>query len=112
MNARLLRCKNPNCNNKLRVQFSTADSRPIIFCSIPCFNTILESEKLNQNLESEDPNELRVLVKNLVVQTKNMQEELEGLREIRKTYFDLFKGSKLKDEVYKRKWSSESEVEK
>jgi hypothetical protein len=41
-----------------------------------------------------------------------MQEELENLREIRKTYFDLFKGSKLKDEVYKRKWSSESEVEK
>jgi hypothetical protein len=112
MNARLLRCKNPNCNNKIRVQFSTADSIPIIFCSIPCFNTILESEKLNRNLESEDPNELRVLVKNLVVQTKNMQEELENLREIRKTYFDLFKGSKLKDEVYKRKWSSESEVER
>ena len=112
MNARLLRCKNPTCSNKLRVQFSTADSRPIIFCSISCFNTILENEKLNQNLESEDPNELRVLVKNLVVQTKNMQEELENLREIRKTYFDLFKGSKLKEEVYKRKWSSDSEVEK
>lgn len=79
---------------------------------MPCFNTVLEIEKLSQNFESEDPSELRLLVKNLVVQTKNMQKELENLREIRKTYFDLFKSSKLKDEVYKRKWSSQSEVEK
>jgi hypothetical protein len=79
---------------------------------VPCFNTILENEKLSQNLESDDPNELRLLVKNLVDQTKNMQKELENLREIRKTYFDIFKSSKLKDEVYKRKWSSQSEVEK
>jgi hypothetical protein len=112
MNARLLRCKNPNCSNKLKVQSSSADSKPIIFCSIPCFNTILENEKLSQNLESEDPNELRLLVKNLVDQTKNMQQELENLREIRKTYFDIFTSSKLKDEVYKRKWSSQSEVKK
>jgi hypothetical protein len=79
---------------------------------VPCFNTILENENLSQNLESEDPNELRLLVKNLVDQTKNMQKELENLQEIRKTYFDIFKSSKLKDEVYKRKWSSQSEVEK
>lgn len=112
MNARLLRCRNPNCSKKLKMQFSSADSKPIVFCSVPCFNTILENEKLSQNLESEDPNELRLLVKNLVDQTKNMQKELENLQEIRKTYFDIFKSSKLKDEVYKRKWSSQNEVEK
>jgi alkylhydroperoxidase/carboxymuconolactone decarboxylase family protein YurZ len=77
-----------------------------------CFNTILENEKLNQGPEFEDPNELRLLVKNLVTQTKNMQKEIENLREIRKTYFDLFKSSKLKDEVYKREWSFQNEEEK
>ena len=112
MNAKLLMCKNPKCSNKLKVQFSNADSKPIIFCSMVCFNTILENEKLNQGPEFEDPNELRLLVKNLVTQTKNMQKEIENLREIRKTYFDLFKSSKLKDEVYKREWSFQNEEEK
>lgn len=77
-----------------------------------CFNTILENEKFNQGPESEDPTEIRLLVKNLVAQTKNVQKELENLRKIRKTYFDLFKSSKLKDEVYKRKWSFQNEVKK
>ena len=48
MNARLLRCNNPNCNNKLKVQFSGVESKPIIFCSVPYFNNILENEKLSQ----------------------------------------------------------------
>ena len=112
MNAKLLRCKNPDCSNKLKVQFNNAESKPIIFCSMLCFNTILENEKLSQGPESEDPTEIRLLVKNLVAQTKNMQKELENLQKIRKTYFDLFKSSKLKDEVYKRKWSFQNEVEK
>jgi hypothetical protein len=112
MNAKLLRCKNPNCSNKLKVQFSNAESKPIIFCSMPCFNAILEHEKLSPSHQPEDPNELRLLVKNLVTQTKNMQKEIENLREVRKTYFDLFKSSKLKDEVYKREWSFQNEEEK
>ena len=111
MNAKLLRCKNPNCSNKLQVQFRNAESKPIIFCSTPCFNAILEQEKLRPSLQPEDPNELRLLVKNLVAQTKTMQKEIENLREVRKTYFDLFKSSKLKDEVYKREWSFQNEEE-
>ena len=79
---------------------------------MPCFNAILEHEKLSPSHQPEDPNELRLLVKNLVTQTKNMQKEIENLREVRKTYFDLFKSSKLKDEVYKREWSFQNEEEK
>lgn len=77
-----------------------------------CFNTILENEKLRQGPESVDPTEIRLLVKNLIAETKNMRKELENLRKIRNTYFDLFKSSKLKDEVYKRKWSFQNEVKK
>lgn len=112
MNARLLRCKNPNCSNKLKVQSIDADSKPIIFCSTSCFNTLLESEKLNQRSEFEDPNELRQLVRELVAQTNDMKKELENFQKIRKTYFNIFKSSGLKDEVYKRKWSFENEVDK
>ena len=73
MNAKLLRCKNPNCSNKLEVEYSNAESKPILFCSMICLNTILEIEKLSQGPESEDPTEIRLLIKNLVAQTKNMQ---------------------------------------
>lgn len=33
--------------------------------------------------------------------------KLDNLKKIRKAYFGLFKEFNLKDEVYKRKWSSD-----
>lgn len=112
MITKLLRCKNPSCSNELKVQSIDAESKPIIFCSKSCFNALFKSEKLSRNLESDDPNELRQLVKDLVAQTNEMKKELENFRKIRKTYFSIFKSSDLKDEVYKRKWSFQNEVEK
>jgi len=113
MKAQWIRCKNDNCSKRLRVEINDIESKPILFCSDRCLNSIFsENEKLNHNFNYEDPKEVRRLVKNLISQTKRLQNELENLRKIRKTYFGLFKNYNLKDEVYKRKWSFEDEVNK
>lgn len=65
---------------------------------------------MNPNLNYEDPKEVRMVVKNLLTQTKRLQNEIEDLRKVRKTYFGLFKDYVLKDEVYKRKWTFEDEA--
>ncbi|RPI82710.1 MAG: hypothetical protein EHM34_06515 [Nitrosopumilales archaeon] len=111
MNGDWLNCRNPSCRNKLRVQISNADSKPITFCSESCFNSILlfENEKAISRLDYDDPHEVKTLVQNLVKQTQQLQIELDNLKKIRKTYFGLFKDQELKDETYKREWSFDKE---
>jgi hypothetical protein len=41
-----------------------------------------------------------------------IQSELEKQNNARQTYFQLFKGFKLKDEVYDRRWNSTQRSEK
>lgn len=111
MNSQMIKCKNEHCNNQLRVQ-SSIDSKPILFCSESCLKSVLnEYQKLNQEFDFEDPNEVKKLVQNLISQTKDIQNELKHLKKIRKTYFGLFRDYELKDEVYKRKWSFKDEVD-
>ncbi len=107
----VIKCKNKNCINQLNVGFNNTNSKPILFCSESCLNSF-ENEQFNSTLNSEDPNEVRTLVQNLVSQTKQLQSELEHLKKIRKTYFGLFKELNLKDETYMRKWSFDKEVDK
>lgn len=105
MNTERIKCENENCENRLRVELGN-QSKPILFCSQTCLNSyFLQNETSNSNFHYEDPNEVRKLVRNLVSQTKLIQNELGSLREIRKTYFGLFQDHALKDEVYQRKWS-------
>jgi hypothetical protein len=40
-----------------------------------------------------------------------IQSELDKQNKARQTYFQLFSGSKLKDEIYSRRWSSAKEKE-
>src|SRR4030095_5874425 len=109
MRERIIRCQNPDCNNKFKVQYRI-QSRPILFCSKLCLNSILIKDKINRyddNFDHKDPKEVRRLAKDLIIQTKLMQNELKKLRVIRNTYFTLFKNENLKHEIYKRKWSFE-----
>ena len=106
----LIKCKNKNCINRLNVGLDNRDSKPILFCSELCLNSF-ENEKFSSTLNNEDPNDVRTLVQNLVIQTKQLQSELENLKKIRKTYFGLFKELDLKDETYKREWSFDKEVD-
>jgi hypothetical protein len=69
-------------------------------------------EKINRyddNFDHKDPKEVRRLAKDLIIQTKRMQNELKTLRAIRNRYFTLFKNESesLRHEIYKRKWSFE-----
>jgi hypothetical protein len=110
VNKHSIKCKNHQCSKRFRVE---TDNRPepILFCSQTCINSYLfQSEKLDPNFNYEDPKEVRKLVENLLGQTKQIQNELQSLRKIRKTYFGLFKDYELKNEVYKRKWSFKDEV--
>ena len=109
MSQRIIRCKNPDCNNKFQVQYRI-QSKPILFCSKLCLNSILIKEKMNRyddNFDHKDPKEVRRLAKDLIIQTKRMQNELKILRVIRNRYFTLFKNENLPHEIYKRKWSFE-----
>jgi hypothetical protein len=106
----LIKCTNKNCANILNIGLDNCDFEPIIFCSELCLNSF-ENEKFSSP-NPEDPNEVRMLVKNLVSQTKQLQRELENLKKIRKTYFGLFKELNLKDETYKREWSFDEVVKK
>ena len=104
------KCKNDQCNKRFRVQANNRP-QPILFCSQTCLNTyVFQSEKLDSNFNYQDPKEVRELVQNLLGQTKQIQNELQSLRKIRKTYFGLFKDFNLKNEVYKRKWKFEDEA--
>jgi hypothetical protein len=112
MNTEWIKCKNENCNNKLRVQLDdSSEPRPILFCTELCLHSVLnKKQKSDENFNYDDPKEIRELVQNLIAQTKGIQNELENLKRIRKTYFGLFKDYELKDEIYKRKWSFKDEV--
>lgn len=110
MNVHRIKCKNDHCSNRFRVEINSLP-KPISFCSQTCLNPYLvQSEKLDPNFNYEDPKEVRQLVQNLIAQTKQIQNELEDLRRIRKTYFGLFSDNILKKEVYKRNWSFEDEA--
>jgi hypothetical protein len=73
---------------------------------------LLENEKLSGNYHYEDPEEMRHIVKNLMTQTKQLHNEVQGLRKIRKAYFEIFKNKNLKKEVYERDWSFIQDGEK
>lgn len=110
MNVEWIKCKNDHCNNRFGVNTNSLP-KPILFCSQTCLNSYLfQSEKLDPNFIYEDPKEVRELVQNLIAQTNQMQIELQNLRKIRKTYFELFSNNILKKEVYKRNWSFEDEA--
>lgn len=111
MTIQAIKCKYKNCSNRLSVAQKNTDFKPILFCSELCLDSF-ESEKFTYHLNYEEPNEVRELVQNLVIQTKQLQSELEKLKNIRKTYFGLFNESHLKDETYKREWSFEKEGDK
>jgi hypothetical protein len=105
MNIEWIKCKNGHCDNRSRVEFNN-QFKPVLFCSQTCLESyLLQNETLNPNFDYEDPKEVRELVQNLLSQTKFIQNEMKGLRRIRKTYFTLFNEDMLKGEVYKRKWS-------
>lgn len=106
----MVKCRNKNCINQLDVGLINVDSKPILFCSESCLDSF-ENEKFNSSLNQEDPNEIRMLVQNLLSQTKQIQSELESLKKIRKTYFGLFTNDNLKDETYKRDWSFDKKVD-
>jgi hypothetical protein len=107
MNVKWIKCENDHCNNRFGVDTNSLP-KPILFCTQTCQNTYLfQSEKLDPNFICDDPKEVRELVQNLIVQTKQMQKELQDLRRIKKTYSGIFKDLSLKKEAYKRKWSFE-----
>ncbi len=101
-----MKCKYESCNNRLDIDVNS-DSYPIAFCSEHCLNKY-ETRKFNYALEQENPDDIKILVKQLVSQTKQLQNELDNLKKIRKTYFGLFTDSNLKDENYKRDWMFEN----
>lgn len=105
-----IKCKNKNCANQMEVGQNSVDFKPILFCSESCLN-LFENERFSSNLNQEDPGELRALVQNLLSQTRQIQSELENLKKIRNTYFGIFKEQNLKDETYKREWSSDRKVD-
>src|SRR5207344_882475 len=98
-----IKCNNPKCNNRLTVQTKKTESKPILFCSQNCYNSVLlQNEKIDKNYNYEDPEEMRHIVKNLMAQTMQLHSEVQSLRKIRKTYFEIFKNNNLEREVYKR----------
>lgn len=88
----------------MKIELNGADTEPVLFCSKQCLGSY-EKGNVTNNPDSGDPQEVRLLVQNLIEQTKKIQNELENLKKVRTTYFGLFKDHDLKDEVYKRKWS-------
>ena len=105
-----IECENDDCNNRFKVE-ANYGSKPILYCSQTCFNPhLVQRDGLDVSFEYEDPKQVRELVQNLINQTRQMQKELQDLRRIRKTYFELFRENILKKEVYKRNWSFEDEA--
>lgn len=105
----LIKCKYESCDNELNIE-SNSDSYPIAFCSEQCLNKF-ETSKFNYPLDHEDPTDIRIVVKQLVSQTRQLQSELDNLKKIRKTYFGMFTESNLKDETYKRDWTFEKSAD-
>src|SRR4030095_5785738 len=105
-----VKCKNDECSKRYSVRTDN-EQKPLLFCSQTCLNSYLsQSEKIDVNFDYDDPRQVRKLVQNLLGQTKQIQNELQSLKKIRKTYFGLFKGYDLKSEDYKRKWSFEDKA--
>jgi hypothetical protein len=101
-----IECNNSVCRKPLKVLTDDTEPIPILFCSIECLNSfLLESEKKSQDLNSEDPTEVKEFVNNLMNQVDIIQQDFKRLGNLRTSYFDIFTGGKLKSENYKRKWS-------
>jgi hypothetical protein len=99
-------CKYSGCGRSLGVYTDDSQSTPILFCSNECFNSfLLEIRKLDHELGSEDPKEVKEFVKDLMNQVDVLQKDIRRLGNIRRSYFDIFNEDKLKKEDYKRKWS-------
>ena len=100
-----VKCNNNECNKRYSVE-TDSEQKPLLFCSQTCLNSYLsQSEEIDVNFDYDDPRQVRKLVQNLLGQTKQIQNELQSLKKIRKTYFGLFSDKDLKPEFYKRKWS-------
>jgi len=113
VNVQWIKCKDCCCDNRLGVEL-TDEFRAFLFCDVECLDSYFtRNEKLNLNsdYEAEDPKGVRQLVENLINETKRLQNEVQSLRRIRKTYFRLFKDYHLKPEIYKRKWSFQNKAE-
>jgi hypothetical protein len=110
MTRQLLKCNYQNCDNQLDIEINN-DFNPIVFCSEQCLNKF-EIAKFNYDLDKQDQSDLRNVVKQLVGQTRQLQDELNNLKKVRKTYFGLFTESKLKPEKYKRDWEYDKSADK
>jgi tRNA-dihydrouridine synthase len=112
LNIQWIKCKNGHCNNRIGVEL-TDEFEAVLFCDEECLDSYFSQKEVlnvNSDYEDENPNGVRKLVENLINETKRLQNEVQNLRRIRKTYFELFKGYNLKPEVYKRKWSFDSDL--
>lgn len=106
MAIRTIVCNNSACAKPLRILIDDTEPKPILFCSNECLNSFLsQSEKKAQDLNCEDPNEVKEFVNNLMNQVDIIQRDFKRLGKLRMSYFDIFAGGKLKSEDYKRKWS-------
>lgn len=111
MNIQWIKCKNSYCDNRLRVQIKKRESKPIFFCSEVCLSpTMPQNEKMSQDYNYEDPEQIRHLVKNLINETKRLRNEVQTLRRIRKDYFEVSKDYNLKPEVYEHNWPFDNDV--
>ena len=111
MNIQWIKCKNDHCDNRLRVQMKNRESKPMFFCSEVCLNpTVLQNEKMSQDYNYEDPEQIRHLVKNLIDETKRLKKEVQTLRNIRKDYFRDFNDYNLKPEAYEHNWPFDNDV--
>src|SRR4030095_5993517 len=91
-----VKCNNNECRKRYNVK-TDSEQKPLLFCSQTCLNSYLSQiEKLDPNFDYDDPKEVRKLVQNLLGQTKQIQNELQSLKKIRKSYFGLFKQKDLK----------------
>ena len=116
MNIQLIKCGNESCKKKLYVNINDLASPPIVFCNKQCVNSFLDIEFSQKQNNYEDPAEINKLVQSVIGYTKQIQDELDKFKNIRSTYFDLFKGhnmkTKLKSETYTHKWSFDHDDDK
>ena len=109
INTREIKCRNNYCNNVLKIELNNAENPPVIFCGNLCLQSFLLSKDISIKLDYQNPNEINKLVQSVISQKQIIEKELEHLKKIRKTYFDLFKNVNLKRETYIRDWSFKDE---
>lgn len=102
---RQIKCKKCGCGELLSVDIEDTKSNPILFCSNECLGSFLfEIENENQDLDYENPEEVKRFARTLMSQIGQMQEEIKVLKNVRTAYFGILKGDKLKEEDYRREW--------